>query len=409
MIGQESAMSTMKLTQNLLPMLMVQGIYWDRDVRQLGYRVRLTGHRSWIVRYTVQGRERRLALGPGDTLSLKQARNRAREVLAQVGRGVDPLAERERAATVEHHTFRNVVALYLSKQNPEEFRSLDKRRRDLARWVAAYGNRAMGDITRLDVLTFLEELKEANGQGAADSAFVAYSALATWYAFRDQGFSNPIIRGLWTVSHKRRTRTLSDDELRAMWACTDTPHPYHCLVRFLALTGTRLEEACGMLRTEVVGDVWTIPAARMKANEPHVVPLSAQALAVLRRVPEVGLSPLVFTITGRDSIAGYTKFAEGLRKQMAPHLGVDLKGYAWWGHHDLRRTFSTRMNEQNLAAPHVVEACLAHSVGGVAAHYNQATYFQPKRTALAAWANYLDTIINPIAASNVIALPTGGQ
>jgi hypothetical protein len=63
------------------------------------------------------------------------------------------------------------------------------------------------------------------------------------------------------------------------------------------------------------------------------------------------------------------------------------------------------MNEQGLAAPHIIEACLAHSVDGVAAHYNQATYFQAKRQALAAWANYLGSIINPtIAATNVTAL-----
>src|SRR5262249_22749318 len=165
-------MSTMKLTQNLLPMLMVVGIYWDRDVRQLGCRVRLTGHKSWIVRYSspITKQERRIVLGPGDTLSLKAARNAAREVLAQVGRGIDPLVERERAGTADQHTLRNVAQLFLSKL-PDDFRTLDKRKRDLGRWISAYGNRPMGDIRRLDVLTFLEELKDSNGQGAADSAF----------------------------------------------------------------------------------------------------------------------------------------------------------------------------------------------------------------------------------------------
>jgi len=398
-------MSTMKLTQNLLPQLMVAGIYWDREVRQLGYRVRLTGHRSWIVRYTTPTtkQERRMVLGPGDTLNLKAARNRAREVLAQVGKGVDPLAERERAAVADQHTLRNVADLFLSKL-PEDFRTLDKRKRDLARWVSEYGSRPMSDIRRLDVLTFLEELKDRNGQGAADSAFVAFSALANWYAIRDEAYDNPIVRGLWKVSHAKRERTLSDDELRAMWSCTDTEHPYHCLLRFLALTGVRLEEACSMLRTEVSGDVWTIPSERMKGKEPHTVPLPPPALEVLRRVPEVGVSPYVFTITGRDSISGYTKFAEALRAKMAPLLGVDPEGYSWWTPHDLRRTFSTRCHEQGLADPHIIEACLAHSVGGVAGHYNMASYFRAKRAALAAWANYLTSIVDPIAETNVTAL-----
>src|SRR5262249_43162959 len=221
-------MSTMGLTQNLLRQLMVVGIYWDRDVRQLGYRVRLTGHKSWIVRYTspVTKQERRMVLGAGDTLSLKAARNRAREVLVQVGRGVDPLAEAARAAVADQHTLRNVADLFLSKL-PEDFRTLDKRKRDLSRWVTEFGNRPMSDIRRIDVLTFLEGLKDANGQGAADSAFVAFSKLANWYGLRDEAYRNPIVRGLWKVSHNKRERTLSDDELRAMWACTDTTHAYH--------------------------------------------------------------------------------------------------------------------------------------------------------------------------------------
>jgi len=150
--------------------------------------------------------------------------------------------------------------------------------------------------------------------------------------------------------------------------------------------------------------VWTIPKERMKAKEPHTVPLSPLALEVLRRVPERGLSPLVFTITGRGSISGYTKFGEALRKRMAPLLCVSTDTYDWWTPHDLRRTFSTRMYEQALADPHIIEACLAHRVGGVQAHYNQASYFQAKKVALSAWANYLASIVSPIAETNVIAL-----
>jgi integrase len=395
-------MPTLKLTQAILPRLKDAGIYWDTEVRRLGYRVRATGHRAWIVRYIVKGTERRITLGPGDVVSLKDARDRAREILGQVARGGDPALERKRGATAQHHTLRNVAMLYLSKQDPKEFRSLAKRRRDLNRWIAAYGDRAMGDIRRLDILNFLEAQKHAS---AADSAFVAFSKLANWYALRDESYYNPIVRGLWKVSHKRRTRTLTDAELRALWICTATTHPYHCLLRFLLLTACRLEEACDMQRTEVQGDTWTIPAERMKSKEPHVVPLSAQALEVLRTVPIVGLSPLVFTINGRTSIGGYTKFAEGLRTRMTYCLGQAPE--RWWTHHDLRRTFTTRMAEQGLAPPHIIEACTAHTVKGVEAHYNHATYFQAKKAAFAAWANYLDTIVNPIAESNVIALARG--
>jgi integrase len=276
-----------------------------------------------------------------------------------------------------------------------KLRSLPKRTRDLKRWMAEYGERAMRDIRRGDVVTFLDKLEADKGVNAAQSALVAFSSLATWYAVRDEQYETPVVRGMARVNPKeqRRHRTLTDDELRALWASTDTEHPYNCLVRFLLLTAVRLEEACNMKRQEVSADgVWTIPAERMKGKQPHVVPLSDWALDAFHRVPVAGVSPYVFTITGRSSISGYTKFKEGLDDKMGRHLGHPVQH---WVHHDLRRTFVTRMHERGLAEPHIIEACLAHIVGGVKAHYNVASYFEAKKAALAAWANYVANILYP--------------
>jgi integrase len=128
----------------------------------------------------------------------------------------------------------------------------------------------------------------------------------------------------------------------------------------------------------------------MKGKQPHVVPLSDWALDAFHRVPVVGVSPYVFTVTGRSSISGYTKFKEGLDARMARYLGHPVDH---WVHHDLRRTFITKMNEHALADPHIIEACTAHIISGVKAHYNHATYFQAKKTALAAWGNHVANII----------------
>src|SRR5262249_19532444 len=152
-----------------------------------------------------------------------------------------------------------------------------------------------------DVVSLLDRLEAENGKHSAESALVAFRRLANWYSLRNEDYTTPVVRGMGRVDQmaSRRTRVVSDDEVRTLWAVTDTPHPYHSLVRFLLLTATRLEEACSMSRAEVQGDTWTIPAERMKGKQPHVVPLSQPALDTMKRVPIVGVCPLVFTTNGR--------------------------------------------------------------------------------------------------------------
>jgi integrase len=377
----------------------------------LGFKPTRDGRGSWVAQYVVKstGKDRRVTLGRGDVLTLKQAREMAREVLVEVTRGGDPKAEREKAATAEHHTLKNVAAIYLSLEG-QDLRSLKKRKRDLNRWIAEFGNRPMADIRRGDVVSFLDKLEASNGANAAESALVAFRRLANWYALRNEDYTSPVVRGMGRVDQmaQRRTRTLSDKELVALWRCTGTTHPYHALCRFLLLTGTRLEEACGMRRTEVApnGD-WTIPAERMKKTKvgplPHLVPLSHLAQDVLRSVPMVGLSPYVFTITGRSSISGYTKFKEALDAKMVLELG---HGFDRWTHHDLRRTARSLLS-RGLVPADIAERCLAHSMGAIRGTYDLHAYYHEKKQAFLALAQMVLTIVDPTAASNVVALARG--
>lgn len=395
---------SLKLSQARLPGLSPD-IYWDTEVRRLGYRVRPTGHRSWIVQYVSGGKDRRMTLGPGDVFTLKQARDRARDVLGQVARGTDPALERRREATAHEHTLAKVAQMYLALEGGD-LRSLPKRTRDLNRWIAQFGDRPMADIRRGDVVNFLDRLEASNGVNAAESALVAFRRLANWYSLRNEDYTSPVVRGMGRVDHmaQRRTRTLTDKELRALWACTGTTHPYHALCRFLLLTGTRLEEACDMQRQEVAPDgTWTIPAERMKGKLPHVVPLSPLAHDVLRSIPVVGLSPYVFTINGRSSISGYTKFKEALDAVMVRELGHTVER---WTHHDLRRTARSLLSRA-LVPTDIAERCLAHSMGTIRGTYDLHAYYHEKRQAFAALAQMVLTIVDPAAASNVISLARG--
>jgi integrase len=111
----------------------------------------------------------------------------------------------------------------------------------------------------------------------------------------------PIRRGMARTKQKEsaRNRILSDDELRAVWRAAEVfSGPYGHLVRFLLLMATRRSEATKMVRGELVGDDWIIPAARMKAKVEHVVPVSPAAKAILDGIPVIG-ARFVFTLDGR--------------------------------------------------------------------------------------------------------------
>jgi integrase len=116
-----------------------------------------------------------------------------------------------------------------------------------------------------------------NGPHMAQAVLAFLSKLFNWYASRHDNFMPPIRRGMARTKQKESARNgiLSDDELRAVWRAAEVSSgPYDHPVRFLLLTATRRSEATKMVRGELVGNDWIIPAARMEAKVEHVVPVS---------------------------------------------------------------------------------------------------------------------------------------
>jgi integrase len=178
---------------------------------------------------------------------------------------------------------------------------------------------------------------------------------------------------------------MSDGELRAIWAATAGGGGiYDRVVRLCMLTGCRRGEIGGLRWTDIGAEWITIPPERMKGKVAHEIALLPAIAACL---PARGSAEAVFNRSG----ATFGWFAKG-------KLGLDAKlakaGHQLpqWGLHDLRRTFSTRLNDAGVE-PHVVEALLGHKQPGVAAIYNKAAYRQPKREALARWHELLAGIV----------------
>jgi integrase len=107
------------------------------------------------------------------------------------------------------------------------------------------------------------------------------------------------------AAERARDRILTDEELKAVWSAAKAMNNgFGPLVRFILLTAARRDEAARMRRSEITGDVWTVPAGRNKGKRDHVVPLSKAAQSILGVLPVIGDGGLAFTHDGKRPIGG---------------------------------------------------------------------------------------------------------
>ena len=136
-----------------------------------------------------------------------------------------------------------------------------------------------------------------------------------------------------------RERTLSEEELRAVWvAAGEMGYPYGPLFRLLILNGQREREVANMQSPEIDFSkrLWTIPSERMKGRRAHEVPLTPVALGLLEGLPRWSGGEYLFSTTGGEKpVNGFSKAKARIDK---------LSGVSDWVIHDLRRTMRTHLS-----------------------------------------------------------------
>jgi integrase len=331
---------------------------------QLYLRVRRTGTKSWVLRRRAQdGGNVTLGQYPGTLLAA--ARIKAAEYTgsgATQDLTLRALLEEWGATMVDgkHRRAHNTLG-YFDRIEPV---LLATRLRDLQRVNVRHSLRRYaaerGPISANRLLSILKTALRF----ARDAGYIESSPI--------DGLSPDLVGGAETA----RARVLTDDEIRAIWN-TDSQHTP--LLRFLLLTGARIGEAQRMTWAHIEDDRWDVPAEHMKNGRLHTVMLSRQARRLLRAVKRD--RELVFgSATDTGVQAWVRRWCE--REKIAPRFCP----------HDLRRTFATRLNELG-APPHIVERILSHTLQGVMAVYNHATYEPERVAAMQKWADALDRIV----------------
>jgi integrase len=390
----------------------------DGLVPGLSVRVMPTGARTFVLvaRYPGSNNPTRRSLGSYGELTLEQAREKARQWLALIKRGVHPGHEEERqrqaALRQQKNSFAAVAEEYI-KRHVSKTRKAEVVERELRReFIDRWGDRPITDITQHDVVAITDEAVDRGAPYQAHNLLGHIRTLFNWAIGRGvYGLErSPCdrLKPKQVIGQKlARQRILNETEIKALWAATGKiGYPYGPLFRLLLVTGQRKSEVAEARWSEFDLDksLWTIPAERMKANAAHVVPLSDEAKNILEGVPRSNKGDCLFSTTfGVKPVNGFSKAKDRLDKAMLEHLP---SAPAPWVLHDIRRTMRTGLSA--LPVPDLVrELVIAHTKPGLHKVYDQHAYVDEKRHALDLWAVRVRDIVGP-APANVVKMARPG-
>jgi integrase len=364
------------------------------DERGLYLLVTPTGGRLWRLRYRIGPLEKLLALGVYPDVTLKRARERRDEARRLISDGIDPNAKRKAERSAPAETFEAVASEWLELQRkslaPETMSILGTR---LSSFLYPYlGNRPVAGITAQEVLTVLRRI-EARGRHETAHRVRALAGRVFRFAVATGRAQHDVAADLKDALAPVKSKNFASvtDPLRVgelMRAIRGySGHPVTALALKLApLVFVRPGElrAAEWSEFDLGNAEWRIPGVRMKMGELHIVPLSRQALAILRELEPLarGGRYLFPSLRTRDRPMSDNTINAALRR-----LGYTSEEQTG---HGFRTMASTLLNEQGFA-PDVIELQLAHAERNkVRAAYNRAQRLPERRKMMQAWADYLD-------------------
>jgi integrase len=363
--------------------------------------IRPSGGKLWRLKYRHLGREQQLSVGQYPDVGLKQARERRDEARKVIANGGNPAFEKKRAAVAASvsaaNTFSVIANELIDKREREGLKDITTGK---ARWLLSLlepqlGERPVAEIEPYELLAALKKV-EASGRLETAKRLLAFSSRVFRYAVattRAQRNVAADLQGALVAPKVKHHAAVIDPKgvgalLRAidgfegqpvtLWALKLAPHVF-----------VRPGELRQAEWTEIDLDaaVWRIPASRMKMKREHVVPLSAQAVAIL---------------TDARGLTGAGRFVfPGQRTPRRPMsentLNAALRrlGYGTdeMTSHGFRSTASTLLNESGKWSVDAIERALAHGdADGVRGAYHRGAHWDERVKMAQWWSDYLDRL-----------------
>jgi integrase len=369
------------------------------DGRGMFLLVQPSGAKWWRFKYWRPGTRKQnlLSLGVYPDVSLKQARERRDAARKLVAEGIDPGERRKAEAVAGAETFEAVAREWYGKHSPNwaaghADKVIRRLERDVFPWI---GNKPIANLTAPDVLAVLRRIESRNVIETAHRAGqnigqVFRYAVATGRATNDP---TPSLRGALAPWKQGHYASVTDpakvgELLRAIDTFTGS-YVVAAALKLAPLVFTRPGELRCAEWAEIDLDAgeWTIPAERMKLRIAHLVPLSSQAIAILRDLqPLTGAGRFVFP--GARSVK--QPLSDMALNAALRRVGIDQNTMTM---HGWRATARTILDERLGFRPDFIEHQLAHAVkdpNGRA--YNRTAHLAERRKMMQAWADYLDAL-----------------
>lgn len=372
--------------------------------------------RSWVLRAIVGTRRRDIGLGGFPAVTLAQAREKAREARDKISQGIDPIEERKAAkaalAAAQRRglTFADATDKYLAAKL-DAFKN-PKHRQQWRNTLETYAKPELGkmlvqDIVVQDVLRVLEPIWTDKTETASRlrgriEAVLSWATVAGHRTgdnpARWAGNLKELLPAPSKVAKEENQPALQIEDAPRWFATLRTREGFGArALEFLALTALRSQEIRGALWEEIDLDkaLWIIPAARMKMDREHRVPLSGEALALIQALPRLEGNPLVFPAALGGQLSDMTLSAAMKRMHEADIAAggagfVDRESKRRAVPHGLRSTFRDWVAERTTYPGDMAEVALAHRISNtVEASYRRMDMIERRRKMMADWAEFL--------------------
>lgn len=356
------------------------------------------GSKIWRFRYNhpTTNKRTKTTIGNYPEITLAQARQQREEWRALLAQGIDPQTHKARLEReqelAEANTFLAVAEKWRAKKQGEiTEKTLAKYWSSLRLHIFPFiGMYPINEIVPTLALIPLQRVEQRNNIDMANRLASYINEILNFAVNGGLIPFNPCLRMNKTLKQPKKENNprIKSEELpefmQALAQANIEPQT-RALIQFQMLTMTRPSEASGAKWEEIdlSARLWTIPAERMKAREPHTVPLSTQAVKILEKLqPVTGRFTYVFPKHGSNNAPMNSSSA---------NMAIKRMGYAGrQTAHGLRGLARTYLAEQNTNHEHA-EACLAHKTGGnVSLAYNHATYLEQRKAIMQKWGDFVE-------------------
>lgn len=386
----------------------------DTEERGLVFRVTETGKKSWSIRYVAPDGTMRRKTYQYPATGLARARELIRMLKGQVTEGHDVIAEERQAkadarAEAARETLSDVATAYFAAclvgthriGKNVRMKAPATLREEKRVWTTdiepKFGKRLVASLLKKEIIQWVDTLTNRS-PSAGRAGFHLLRQMLNFAVTRDIIPMNPAphvaVKGI-----EPRTRWLTDEELRKIWALlndiearteVEISDEMALLLQMMLLEPLRASEVAGMEWAEIDGDVWTVPAPRMKGKREHVMPLTRPALALLERARQiVGDDVFVFRST-RSGRPLHVASIGAAFKRIVRHLDMPRATP-----HDFRRTALTNICGERIGIPRTTaKLLLAHADHDMTGkHYDMNEYLGEKRRTADAWGKLLMRIV----------------